>query len=262
MERHKDSDVNVEGKPLSTAPKREADLARIRGHFAAMEAPWTWVFYGDSITHGAVHTNGWRSFVEIFQERVRTEMARPMECVINSGDDGHTLFWLINEKTYDWQVRRHHPNVVLVLLGRNDIIRDESGGPEKFRERLTELTRRIRQDGAIPVLQTYNTMQLVEKPTLEYHKGYIRRYHEFPVYNGIIRDVAATEDTILVDHRRFWEENASDPQVLDRWLEEPLHPGPYGHLQMAILILKELGLYSPDSRCCAVKAGERQEGKD
>ena len=256
MEQYKNSVLLGADNSISTGPKREADLTLITEHFATMTAPWTWVFYGDSITHGAVHTHGWRSFPEIFHERVRTEMARPMECIINSGDDGHTLLWLINDNTYNWQVRRHQPNVVLLLIGCNDIVREECGGPEKFRERLTELTRRIRNDGAIPVLQTYNTMQLVQNPTLEYHKGYIKRYYAFPEYNSIIRAVAASEDTILVDHRRFWEENASDPQVLDRWLDEPLHPGPYGHLQMAILILKELGIYSPDSKCCAVKAGK------
>ncbi|MBR4672840.1 MAG: SGNH/GDSL hydrolase family protein [Victivallales bacterium] len=234
---------------------RDADLAKITEHFASRTAPWTWVFYGDSITHGAAHTHGWRSFPEIIQERVRTEMHRPMETFINSGNSGQTSLSLVNENQYNWQVRRHNPNVVLLLIGANDIVKPNCGGPEDFRQRLTELTRRIRQGGAIPVLQTYNTIQLVENPTTEYLRGYVKRYNEFPQYNAVIREVAAAEDTILVDHRKLWEEKTADPQELDRWLGETIHPGGYGHLQMAILILKELGMYSPKSKCCAVAAG-------
>ena len=241
--------------PLLAGPKRDADLAKIKEHFANRTGNWTWVFYGDSITHGAVHTHGWRSFPEIFQERIRTEMGRPMECVINSGNSGYTSLALVNDKIYDWQVRRHHPDVVLLLIGCNDIAHENCGGPEKFRERLTELTRRFRQDGAIPVLQTYNTIQLVQNPTSDYLRGYVKRYNEFPIYNNIIRDVAETEDTILIDHRKLWEEKTADPQVLDRWLGETIHPGAYGHLQMAILIFKELGIYAPNSKCCAIEAG-------
>ncbi|MBQ7650460.1 MAG: SGNH/GDSL hydrolase family protein [Victivallales bacterium] len=241
--------------PLLAGPKRDADLAKIKAHFANRSEHWTWVFYGDSITHGAVHTHGWRSFPEIFQERVRTELGRPMECVINSGNSGYTSLALVNEKIYDWQVRHHQPNVVLLLIGCNDIAHENCGGPEKFRERLTELVHRIRQDGAIPVLQTYNTIQLVENPTSDYLKGYVKRYNEFPLYNNIIREVAESEDTILVDHRKLWEEKTSDPKVLDHWLGETIHPGAYGHLQMAILIFKELGIYSENSRCCAIEAG-------
>ncbi len=240
---------------LFAGPKRDADLSKITAHFASKAENWTWVFYGDSITHGAVHTHGWRSFPEIIQERVRTEMGRPLDAFINSGNSGWTSLGLVGEKVYDWQVRRHHPNVVLLLIGCNDIVHANCGGPEKFRERITELTRRFRADGAIPVLQTYNTIQLVENPTSDYYRGYVKRYNEFPEYNRIIREVAASEDTILVDHRKFWEENASEPQVLERWLGETIHPGAYGHLQMAILILKGLGMYSPNSKCCAIEAG-------
>ena len=241
--------------PLLAGPKCEADLGRIAEHFAVRGTPWTWLFYGDSITHGAVHTHGWRSFAEIFQERVRTELSYHLDCVINAGVDGSTSLHLVSDGFYDRLVRRHHPDVVLLLSGCNDIVHDECGGPEQFRERLTELTRRIRQDGAIPILQTYNTMQLVQDPSSPYLQGYVKRYNEFPAYNNVIREVAASEDTILVDHRKFWEENAAEPETLARWLAEPLHPGPYGHLQMAILSLKQLGIYSPDSKCCNVIPG-------
>ena len=36
--------------------------------------PVKWLFYGDSITHGAVHTFGARDYTEHFTERVRFEL--------------------------------------------------------------------------------------------------------------------------------------------------------------------------------------------
>ncbi len=241
---------------LFAGPQQEAELAKIQAHLANRgDSPWTWVFYGDSITHGAVHTHGWRCFAEIFQERVRTEYGRPMDVIINSGNSGQTSMNLVNEQQYDWQVRHHKPQVVFLLIGCNDIVRANNGGPEGFRQRLSTLVERIRQDGAIPVLQTYNTIQLVENPTSDYLKGYVKRYNEFPEYNQIIRDVAAKYDTILVDHRKHWEENASDPAELDFWLGETIHPGAYGHQQMAILITKALGMYDAKSKCLTLAAG-------
>jgi lysophospholipase L1-like esterase len=53
--------------------------------------PITWVFVGDSITHGARHTNGWRSYSEHFAERMRWEMKRYTDTVINTGITNDTI---------------------------------------------------------------------------------------------------------------------------------------------------------------------------
>src|SRR5580698_4140403 len=43
-----------------------------------------WLITGDSITHGALHTCGWRSYPELFGERVRWELYRVRDIVINT----------------------------------------------------------------------------------------------------------------------------------------------------------------------------------
>jgi hypothetical protein len=48
------------------------------------EKPVKWLFYGDSITHGAAHTRGWRDYTEIFSERIRTELQRAEDVVIKT----------------------------------------------------------------------------------------------------------------------------------------------------------------------------------
>ena len=62
-------------------PLAEKDLEAIKKHIKreGEVSEWTWVFFGDSITHGALHTYGWRSFPEIFEERLRFEMNHVMD---------------------------------------------------------------------------------------------------------------------------------------------------------------------------------------
>lgn len=48
--------------------------------------PLTWVFYGDSITHGLSHTFGHRDYAELFAERVRYELGRAMDIIITERD--------------------------------------------------------------------------------------------------------------------------------------------------------------------------------
>ena len=245
-------------------PKADADLARIRQHITnpIPGDHWTWVFYGDSVTHGCSHTGGWRNFVEIFEERLRWELHRTLDTVINSGNSGHSSVNLLNDKQYRLQVRRFAPTVVPILVGSNDIVRPNAGTIEDFRSRLEKLVRRVREeDHAIPILQTYNTIKLVENPTTEYLQGYVKRYYEFPNYNRVIRETAEKLDVILIDHSRHWETEAADPDVLDFWLGETIHPGARGHLEMAKVIFKALGMYDPDSRCCRVEAGGKMPVK-
>ena len=52
------------------------------------DQPMKWLFAGDSITHGALHTLGWRDFTELFSERVRWELKRTRDFVIKTGISG------------------------------------------------------------------------------------------------------------------------------------------------------------------------------
>ncbi|MBL8294024.1 MAG: SGNH/GDSL hydrolase family protein, partial [Bryobacterales bacterium] len=69
--------------------------------------PLTWVFTGDSITHGALHTMGWRSYPEHFAERVRWELRRVRDIVINTGISGDRMPRLVGDA--EWRVHRFRP---------------------------------------------------------------------------------------------------------------------------------------------------------
>jgi len=241
---------------LFAGPQADAALKAINEHLTQkMGGKWTWVFYGDSITHGCAHTAGWRNFVEIFEERVRYESGLPYDAIINTGISGESSVELVNAKSYDWRVRRFKPNVVLILIGSNDIVRNYTGTIHDFKQRMEQLVELVRADGAIPVLQTYPTILYVNDPPNEYYRGYVKRFEEFPAYNNVIRDVAAEKDTILIDHEKHWLENANDFDTLNFWQGEVIHPGGKGHQEMAIAIFKALGAYAPNSKCLTLPAG-------
>src|SRR3954465_1714944 len=98
------------------------------------EHPLTWVFTGDSITHGALHTMGWRSYVEHFAERVRFELKRSRDIVVNTGISGNRMTNLLADA--EWRVHRFQPQVVSLMMGMNDCVSGPSGR-EQYREELT-----------------------------------------------------------------------------------------------------------------------------
>src|SRR5437763_1523904 len=81
-----------------------------------------WVFAGDSITHGALHSFGYRDYVEHFAERLRFEMHRTGDLVIKTASDGWRTKNLIDD--LDASVLQFSPQVVSIHLGMNDAGRD------------------------------------------------------------------------------------------------------------------------------------------
>ena len=218
------------------------DFEKISEHFKSEDKqPWIWLFFGDSITHGAAHTHGFRSFPEIFAERIRWELKLRKDLIINSGISGRTCVELLNDD-YEHLVRRHQPQVVFVLIGTNDIARYNDS--ELFRQYLTELVDRLRSEGSIPVMQTCTPVLKVED-----NESYILRYNKLPLYNSVIRKIAEQKSVILVDYAAHWQKIAPDENSLKRLLGEAIHPGGAGHLEMAKEIFRTLGIYDADSNC-------------
>ena len=113
--------------------------------------PVTWVFLGDSITQGVAHTRGHRNYVEHFAERVRGELGRRGDTVVNSGVSGATAEDLLSE--FHWRAGRFAPDVVFAMYGTNDILAGEDG-VRGFRYRMDQIVQRSRDVGATVVLQT------------------------------------------------------------------------------------------------------------
>ena len=219
---------------------------RVSAHFNIPNSkPWTWVFYGDSITHGAAHTHGWRSFPEIFHERVRWELKQSADIIINTACSGQTAFNLSKEDYFESHVSRFAPDAVLLLIGTNDIVKTE-GGAEGFREYLEKIVAQIVNLDAVPVVQNYPPIGQSTNPS------YVKRFENMPAYNKVIEETAQKYNAIFVDHWSHWCARTNAPRLLDHWLGETIHPGARGHFEMAMTIFKALGIHSDDSPCCRI----------
>lgn len=214
-----------------------ADLDRLTELLAGSE-PLNWVITGDSITHGLVHTHGGRSYSEHLHELIRGELARTRDAVINTAISGHRLPDILGD--FDRRVQSWRPDVVTLMIGTNDMSTLPGSplvAPADFAASLREFVARVRELGAIVVLQTPPSIDAANAPGRE-------RLSEF---SDAVREVAASEDVILVDqHARFAEIGGGGvPWGL---MNDPFHPNAAGHAALALGLADTLALRPAVSR--------------
>lgn len=227
-------------KPQAGRVDPNSSLAGIK-QLLAGKAPVVWIFTGDSITHGALHTLGWRSYPEHFAERVRWELRRMRDVVINTGISGDQTGGLLAD--LDWRVLHFQPHVVSIMLGMNDCSR----GPKNraaFKKNMQIIVEKVQAGGAIPLLSTPNTIYL---------KNAAGR-SDLPAYADIVRDLAAQSKLALADHWAHWQKTKPNQEDLLPWLEDKsIHPGVYGHRAFAREIFRVLGIYDDKSPTCKLE---------
>ncbi|WP_404388167.1 SGNH/GDSL hydrolase family protein [Humibacillus xanthopallidus] len=222
--------------------RRDAD--RLREVLAG--PPVTWVFLGDSITQGVRHTRGRRGYVEHFAERVRGELGRRSDAVINSGVSGTTTEDLLPE--FHWRAGRFAPDVVFVMFGTND----QTAGPDGvrgFRYRLDQIVQRSRDVGAMVVLQTPPPARAEGDRSPELAESYAE----------VVRQVGDDLGVLVVDHAAAWRDAAAREGASpapDGWLDDSFHPGARGHLELALTLFAALGITDPASEVCTLVVDE------
>ncbi len=226
-------------------PARAADAA------APAVAPFSpgtrWMLIGDSITQDGRYPE----FVRLF---LATRFPGRDISLLNAGISGDSLGGAL--RRYDWDIAPRRPTFATVMLGMNDVGRDnyQTGEPSantlqkredslrSYRERLSALTTRLRADGAQVVLVTPSifddtaTLPSANRPGC--NTGLAR-------CADIVREVAASAGVSVVDvHGPMTAFN------LDRQRADPafslvggdrIHPGPPGHLFIAGALLRGLG---------------------
>jgi lysophospholipase L1-like esterase len=223
------------------------DLVRIQ-ELLGQKNPIKWIFTGDSITAGVKHTQGYRSYPEIFGERIRWEMARPRDIVVNTAISGNTTQNILDD--FNWRVGQFKPDVVSLMIGTNDCVRKDMP-TEIFEGKLNVLLDKIRETGAVPILHTPNVI-ITE---------YARERTGLPGYVAMIQKTAENKDMILVDNYSYWEDvikSNSGVNVFKEWLNDPVHPNGAGHLEIARLLFKALSIFDPKDPTCN---GNYYEGK-
>lgn len=205
--------------------------------FASKE-PLIWVFTGDSITHGALHTYGWRSYVEHFQERVRFEMKRYTDIVINTGITGDTMKGILARD--EWRMFQFKPHVISLKIGMNDC-RDGEKGLTFFKESLEKLVEKTQNKKIQLLLNTPNLIQF------ELDKA----RQSLPLYVEAIREIATKHKLPLVDHYEYWLKETKGAARLQMWLNDgSIHPNNFGHIVLARTMFQDLGIFDEKSIVC------------
>lgn len=222
------------------------DMETIRGLLKKKE-PNLWLFTGDSITHGAKHTQGYRSYPEIFEERMRWELARTRDWVINTGISSQTTRLILDD--FDWRVARFAPSVVSIMIGTNDCAKTDIPVPV-FEQNLGTFVEKVRALNAVPVLHTPNPIILELSPERK----------TLPDYIPAIRKVAEEKKTILVDNYACWEDRHKRHlnHVYRQWLNDRLHPNYKGHQQIARLMFRTLGIFDAEQPTCGAEYYEAE----
>jgi acyl-CoA thioesterase I len=199
--------------------------------------PLTWVFTGDSITHGAAHTLGWRSYPEHLAERIRWEMRRVRDMVINTGISGDRLHRMMAE--FDARVGRFQPHIVSINFGMNDCVAG-ADGRETFRKALADCRDRV---------QALQAQLIVHAPNFIHYPADPAR-KDLGAYVEIVREFAAMHKLPLVDHYAEWSEPArSQPphKLLTLLNDGAIHPNQYGHILMAKATMRAIGIFDAQS---------------
>lgn len=215
------------------------DAARLEALLAA-DAPLTWVMTGDSITHGLIHTRGARNYVDHLHELIRGDLGRVQDAVINTAVTGWRIPLILDD--FERRVATWRPDVVTLMIGTNDcstVWVDPVVSPSEFGEGIASFVARVRELGAIPVLQTPPVIDLLHAPDRD-------RIGEFA---ATVREVAAREDAILVDqHAVFasFSEGTGPGNEGMPWglLDDAFHPNGAGHAAIALELARALGLGS------------------
>lgn len=103
------------------------------------------VFTGDSITHGPLHTKGYRSYTEHFRERLKEKfknnIVKENIIIFNTGVSGATTRDIIRD--FNICVDICDPDIVFIMLGMNDSS-NEIVPLEEYRKNILELINKVR----------------------------------------------------------------------------------------------------------------------
>ena len=220
-----------------------ADKNRIKAIIESKESV-NWVFTGNSISQGAKHTHGMRAYPEIFGERIRWEMSRPNDFIINTAISGNTSHNILND--FDKRIAQFHPKAVVLMIGTNDAANDRNISVNEYGNNLIQLINKIRAIGAVPILMSPNIIIVEKSPERSRLGEYVVKMEEIAQLNNVI----------YVDNWKIWSTDLQtkyEGEVYKELLNDPLHPNGFGHQEIAKALFKELSIFDPLAATCGGK---------
>ena len=193
--------------------------------------PLTWLFMGDSITHGASYTFGYDSISQLFEKFLKDDLGREEDIVINtavsSADSNDTITEL------HARLNRYQPDVVSIMIGTNDSATHINVGETNYKANLRTIIAAIQEKGAKVILRT-------PVPTKDGTRPEIGDYADW------MGEVAAEySDVILVEQYDSMSELFTAAPHMKAALfnsGDYLHPTTEGQTWMLRRFLEETGL--------------------
>ena len=190
------------------------------------------VCFGSSNTAMLWHSEGWHNWCGWLECCLRGWLGGHIH-VVNAGISGDTSGDLLNRFGRD--VAPHVPSAVIVTIGGNDAAR---AGRAEYRGNLERLIALIREQRAMPVLQTYYAML---------HKECDPKMGEnLAPYMETCVDTASSRGVPCIDQFSWFEPwYRADPVGYRQIMRDPAHLNPMGNCLMGILCARSFALPDP-----------------
>lgn len=192
-----------------------------------------WMFVGDDTT-AWLRYHGEPGYVEMFRHRIRWELRRFPDLIVNAGVRRASIDDLIKITTQG--LLQCRADAVFFMPGRADV-KTAVESPFDYSERLRQLAELIRTQGAEPVFQTPPVPVVEESDEIS------------PLLQlaDLIREVAIVEGIPLIDHAEFWQE-----QKQASWISGADNGvSTQGQQALAMLFFSELDLFDRSSQLCS-----------
>ena len=246
--------VSITGDPVTVSQPVElpADIAAWKTRNEALDDWQTlseklaktdrinWLFTGDSITHGVQFTRGYRTYSELFANHLDTAsvrgVSRANDVVMNTGISSADASWPLKDGAFEKWVSDKHPDVVFLTFGMNDGRTGQAFTVDQYTANLSTLIDKIRDLGAIPVLQTQNyTTNTTFNANLD-------------TYFDAERRLALDKNVLLVDFNKQWLELGGGNRESGTYMGagNDIHPGENGHIEWAKFTLGALNMIAND----------------
>lgn len=158
---------------------------------------------------------------DVFELAVNDTYGKILYC-INTGISGNTTTDLLNR--FDADAAMYQPHLAFITIGGNDFLRRQMTEAE-FEFNLRELHRRFNNSGCMVVFQTYYSPDPVRNDDLT----------PFYRFMDIVREVAKSTGSGLVDHLRRWELlRKAYPELYLKMMRDGFHVKCYGNMLMGL----------------------------
>lgn len=197
--------------------------------------PLTWLFMGDSITHGAKHTKGYDGIAQIFEKYLKEDLGRTDDIVVNTAVSSAKASDTLSNITQ--RMEKYNPDIVSIMIGTNDTNENNAA---QYAESLKRIVTKIREKNP-------NALIVFRTPTPA-PKDATRTQRLTQDYIPAMQDVAEEDGEILfINQFEDWQKEMTVFSYLhaeNYYYGDALHPGAVGHIRMTRQFIRECGLDS------------------